>query len=88
MKNHGYDKERALTLTQEELDELAKNIRRDKEMIDSVCSIKSINAAQATYFSSLHSINSLDDGPQKQAVMAAELENFASQQSLKNMLRN
>ena len=77
MKNHGYDKEGPLTLTKEELDELAKNISKDKELIGSVCSIRSINVTQGTYFTSLHSIHSFGDGPQIHASMAAELDKIA-----------
>ena len=66
MKNHGYDKERALTLTDAELDELAKNVLNDKKLIKSSFSVKSsysvasVKAASTTYFSSIHSIHSFD----------------------------
>ena len=74
MKNHGYDKERALTLTAEELDELAKNVLKDKQLISSTCSVQSIRDASTMYFSSIHSIQSFDDTPN----VSAEMENMPS----------
>ena len=63
MKNHGYDKERALTLTADELDELAKNVLKDKQLISLTSSVQSIRAASTMYFSSIHSIQSFEDTP-------------------------